>query len=163
MATIALVKLSTPTTISGNSPQLRYYPEANSQTFKSGEVVYLVSGKVTACASATPTQILGIAAEDANNNSASADIGVWVANADTLFEGNMSNGSQAGAASSTAYVGLRKALDYDSTNHKYYISTSGTSPRVTIIDNSPRDTVGDTGGRVLFQFMQIYNQLSSTS
>lgn len=162
MATIGLKSIMCAKTISGNSPQLVAYPEAASQTFKRGEVVYLVGGKVTEIASDTPGQILGVAAEDASGT-VDTQIEVWVANDDTIFEANYSDDAQAGAATNVNIVGLRRMLDRDTTNSRVYVSNSGTTPRVTILGLSEKDAAGDTGGRVLFQFLRQFNQLFSTS
>jgi hypothetical protein len=139
-----------------------YFPEAATQTFKRGEVVYLVGGKVTEIAGDSPGQILGVSADDASGTT-NTSTGVWIANDDTIFEANYSNDSQSGAATNVNIVGLRKILDRDTTNSRVYVSNSGTTPRVTILDLSEKDEAGDTGGRVLFQFLRQFSQLFSTS
>ena len=162
MATIGLKSMMAAKTISGNSPQIMNFPEAATQTFKRGEVVYLVGGKVTEISGDTPGQILGVAVDDASETT-DTSIGVWIANDDTVFEANYSDDSQTGAVTAVNSVGLRKILDRDTTNSRVYVSNSGTTPRVTILALSEKDEAGDTGGRVLFQFMRQYSQLFSTS
>ena len=162
MATISMKPMMAAKTISGNSPQLVPFPEAASQTFVRGEIVYLVGGKVTEISGDTPGQILGVAAENASGTT-NTQILVWIANDDTIFEANYSDDAQAGTATAVSIVGLRKILDRDTTNSRVYVSNSGTTPRVTILGLSEKDAAGDTGGRVLFQFMRQYSQLFSTS
>ena len=162
MATLSMKPITVAKTISGNSPQMVPYPEAATQTFKRGEVVYLVSGKVTEIAGDTPGQILGVAAEDASGTT-DTPILVWVANDDTIFSASYSDDSQAATATAVTIVGLRKILDRDTTNSRVYVSSSGTTPRVTILGLDERDPVGDAGARVLFQFLRFYSQLFSTS
>lgn len=162
MATISLFRARPAKTISGNSPKEDYYPEAASQTFKKGEFVYLVAGKVTIIPSTTPSLVLGMAQADASGVT-DTPVPVAIANTDTIFEANYSNGSQAGAVSTVASVGTRHVFDLDATNHRVYISSSTTSPRVIIHMLSEKDAAGDTGGRVLFQVMSVYRQLETTS
>lgn len=52
-------------TQTGEVPEIRILPEAAGQSYKAGELVYLVSGAVTVCAT-DPDEILGIAQEDAS-------------------------------------------------------------------------------------------------
>ena len=67
----------------GSEAEERQYPEAGSQTFKRGDLVYLVSGQVTAAAAvgANPTNqlVLGIALCDATKTTGSP-IPVAIAN-----------------------------------------------------------------------------------
>lgn len=162
MATLSMKQIHVAKTISGNGAQLVPYPEAATQTFVRGEVVYLVSGKVTEISADNPGQILGVAAEAASGTT-DTPILVWVANDDTIFSASYSDDSQAAAATAVSIVGLRKILDRDTANSQVYVSNSGTTPRVTILGLDERDPVGDSGGRVLFQFMRQYSQLFSTS
>lgn len=50
----------------GGPPLIRKFQEANSQTFKRGDFVYLSSGQLTICGT-DPGAVLGIAMEDATN------------------------------------------------------------------------------------------------
>lgn len=167
MATIALGIITPAKTISGNSPQTMVFPEASgTQTFKRGEFVYLASGKVTEIASNTPSQILGVAAQDASGT-ADTDIAVWLANDDTLFEANVTD---AGSSAVTAVtdVGCHWKIYRDTTNNKTHID-KGTGDanvadcRITVVALSGKDTVGDTYGRELFMVNALYRQLARTS
>lgn len=158
MATISLQRMKAIGTISGNSPEIRYYPEAASQSFKAGELVYLASGKVTICG-ADPSLILGMAMEDATGTT-NTDLAVAIANKDTVFEGNVYHGTPASAITAITDVGT----DYGVVNadNKWYVDVSDTSNvRILVRDLSKKDAVGDTYGRVLFQVMQDYCQLDS--
>lgn len=57
--------------IDGTPPVLWTLPEAASQSFVAGDLVYLTGGYVTICGS-DPAAILGIAMEDAHNTTAGA-------------------------------------------------------------------------------------------
>lgn len=67
---------------------LREYPEAASQSFVEGDLVYLVAGLVTVCATAGDPQdintvVLGIAARDASGTT-NTSIPVYVIRPDTI-------------------------------------------------------------------------------
>lgn len=162
MSTLDMKPITVAKTISGNSPQLMNYPEAATQTFKRGEVVYLVSGKVTEIAGDTPSQILGIAADDASGTT-DTSIGVWIANDDTIFSASYSDDSQAAAATAVSIVGFARDIDRDTANGRVYVSSTAAGRRVTVFDLDNRDVTGDSGGRVLFQFLRQFSQLFSTS
>jgi hypothetical protein len=166
VATIALGIVTPNCTISGNSPQTLVFPEASSQSFKRGEPVYLASGKVTEIASNTPSQILGFAAQDASGT-VDTDIAVWLANDDTLFEANVTDAGSS-AVSAVTDVGCHWKIYRDTSNSKLYID-KGTGDanvadcRITVLQLSGKDTVGDTYGRELFQVNALYRQLARTS
>lgn len=162
MSTITMQKMRAVKTISGNSPQILSFPEAASQTFVRGEIVCLINGKVTEIANDTPGSVLGVAVQDASKV-ADTMIQVAIANSDTIFEANYSNDSQAGAVTAVTIVGTKRDLDRDTGKSKVYVSSAQASVRVMIMDISENDTVGDTGGRVLFQFLSAIRALSSTS
>lgn len=162
MATIVMQKMRAVKTISGNSPQVLSFPEAATQTFVAGEVVKLVNGKVTEISDDTPASVLGVAVQAASGVTDTM-IQVAIANADTIFEANYSNDSQAGAVTAVTIVGTKRDLDRDTANSKVYVSSAQASVRVMVMDISENDVVGDTGGRVLFQFLSAIRALSSTS
>jgi predicted RecA/RadA family phage recombinase len=158
MATISLRPMSAVSTISGGVYEIRRYPEAASQSFKKGELVYLASGKVTICG-ADPSLILGMAMEDATGTT-DTSIAVAIANKDTVFEGNVYHGTPASAITAVTDIGT----DYGvvNANNKWYVDVSDTSNvRILVRDLSKKDVVGDTYGRVLFQVMQDYCQLDT--
>lgn len=170
MATIALQSAKAVKTISGNSPQTMFFPEAATQTFKTGEFVYLVSGKVTEISDTATLTILGMAAMDATGVT-DTPIAVYIANEDTIFELNkVSNAVAAGTGGTAAVtavtdVGTIAAIYRDTThniaNANWY--AFGGSERLFCIGLSEKDVVGDTGGRVLCMVTGRFRQLYSTS
>jgi hypothetical protein len=167
MATVSLGAASVVKTISGNSPQVMVYPEAASQSFKTGELVYLVSGKVTECGN-DPTMILGMAAQDASGTT-NTPIAVYIANTDTIFEfnkvSNAGGSGTGGTAAATAYtdVGSFMSIYRDTTNNWVHAGSTTGAGRLICLDLSDKNTVGDTGGRVLCMVHGSYRQLFSTS
>ena len=149
MATITqrAAKLVTPA-------RIEYYPEALSQSFKKGEFVYLVSGKVTV-ATATTGKLAGMALQDASTTTDTA-IAVAIAEEGVLFEMNAY-----GAVTAVTNVGLSYGLTISS--NKHYCDLSVTTfglQRFRVKALSPRDAVGDTYGRVLVEVIGALCQLS---
>lgn len=169
MATITLQRAQAVKTISGNSPQVMMYPEAASQSFKKGELVYLVGGKVTEVGD-DPTIILGMAAQDASGTT-DTSIAVYLANEDTIFEFNkVSNAGGSGtggtaAATAVSDVGKTFNIYRDTTNNITHagLYAFGGAERLMCLDLSEKDAVGDTGGRILAMVHGRYRQLFSTS
>ena len=156
MATISLRKLEVKGTISGNSPEVGVFPEATGQSFKTGELVYLVSGKVTVALSGSnyPTEILGMALADASGT-ADTDCLVAIANSDTVFSGNIN-----GATTETAITQVGLKCGITSTSNKWHVDVADvTDLAVQIRRLSGYDAVGDTYGRVEFQILPDISQL----
>jgi hypothetical protein len=172
-ANIVLQRALAARTISGNPPQTLVLPEAASQTFKKGEFVYLVAGYVTEIADATPDLILGMAAEDAHNGDAGAyNVGVYIANADTIFKLNKvsAGGSGTGgtiAATAVTDVGKAFALYRDTTNNITHAVVAegalGAQRQLICIDHAGDDVLLDVGGRLLCIVNGKYRQLYCTS
>jgi len=168
MATVTVGSASVTRTISGNSPQILTLPEAASQTFKKGELVYLSAGYVTEIG-ANPAYILGMAAEDAHNDddAGTHNVAVYIANNDTIFEIHKTDSSGSGAATAVTDVGREFAIYRDTTNSwvTAYISGAGAgaNARLMCLDHSGKDTVGDTGGRLLVVVTGSFRQLFCTS
>ena len=168
MSTITLGRARVARTISGNSPQVMTFPEAANQTFKKGEFVYLVDGKVTEVGD-NPGIILGMADQDASGTTDTA-IAVVIANEDNIFslhkvsETGGSGGAGTGVATAVTDVGKRAAIYRDTTNNMAHagLDTTGTNERLTILNISGFDTVGDIGGRLLCMVYGKYRQLFST-
>ena len=168
MSTITLSRARVARTISGNSPQVMTFPEAAAQTFKKGEFVYLVDGKVTEVGD-DPTIILGMADQDASGTTDTA-IAVVIANEDNIFslhkvsETGGSGGAGTGAATAVTDAGKRAAIYRDTLNNMTHVGldATGTNERLTILNISGFDTVGDIGGRLLCMVYGKYRQLFST-
>lgn len=106
MATQTLQPLRPVRTRSGGPVEVRYYPEAASQTFKKGEAVYLVSGKVTEFTTSVDngsTRFLGFAAADATGTT-DTPCPVWIANGDTIFRANMYHSTAASAVTAVTDI-----------------------------------------------------------
>jgi len=164
MATIPLMRAVVANTESGSEPLVINYPEAASQTFKKGALVYLSGGYVTACAT-DGAVIAGMAADDAHNASSAGlyNIGVVVFSENVILE--MNKVTTAGAVSATAVtdVGKTFGLYVDSTTGYCHASASSASPRFICIGLSRSDNVGDSGGRLLLRVIGTYRQFASTS
>lgn len=163
MATITLGAMRPVGTISGNAEELGYFPEAASQTYKEGSLVYLNSGKITICGSDPGVDgVLGIAAHNAsgttNNNSA-----VYIANRDTIFEGNCyyDGVGDSDDAPAITNVGGKYGVVLVGTN--WHVDLSETSSTVVQIRSiSPKDAAGDIYGRVHFQILSDVAQLGAS-
>lgn len=133
--------------------KIEYYPEAASQSFKKGEFVYLVSGKVTVITASS--RIAGMALQDASTTTDTA-IAVAIAEEGVLFEANVT-----GAVTAITNVGVTYGISISS--NKHYVDLSVTTlglARLKIKAISPRDAVGDTYGRVLVEVLGSMCQLS---
>ncbi|MCD4785363.1 MAG: hypothetical protein K8T10_16210 [Candidatus Eremiobacteraeota bacterium] len=160
MATITQRAARVANTISGNSPEVKVFPEAASQSFKAGEFVYLVSGKVTVCAS-NGTVILGMAVADASGTT-DEDCAVYIANGDTVFEANIYHSTVGSAVTAITDVGVCYALLVSS--NKHYVDKEDTDNDAFQVRRiSPKDIVGDTYGRVEFQVIASVRQLGDGS
>ena len=97
-------------------PQMGEYPEAASQTFKMGDLVELVSGKVTQIVAAGNTagssdKVLGMAMRDASGTTDTA-IPVVVANDATLFLLPVWHTTPGSAVTAVTDVGTAYALGH---------------------------------------------------
>jgi hypothetical protein len=131
-----------------------WYPEASGQSFKKGEFVYLVSGKVTVLPSTAQSQvkILGLAMQDASGTVDTA-IAVAIAEEGVLFEMNIT--------STTAITQVGASYGITITSNKHYVNVSDTTERrFKVKALSPKDAVGDTYGRVL---VEVIGQLCQVS
>ena len=132
--------------------RLAYAPEAASQTFVQGNLVYIdSSGYLAECAS-DPTEVAGVAAENGSNGSSAAkQTAYWVADAGAVFV----------ARSNTNTAHTHRGASYGTvlSSSVHYVDISETGVKVVyIIDLDPRDTVGDSGGRYLVQFTAVAAQ-----
>ena len=161
MATQVLQPIKAVRTRSGGAPEILAYPEAATQTFKKGEMVYLDgSGRVaefTASVDDGSTRFLGFAAEDGHNDTTAEthDCAVYIANGDTVFEGNIYHGTVGSAITAITDVSTVLPLKQlpsqgDGMCAVDKEDTSGQIDCARIIAISPRDAVGDTYGRVEF-------------
>ena len=135
--------------------KIEYYPEAASQSFKKGEFVNLVSGKLTAMSATTALQgkIAGMALQDASGTTDTA-IAIAIAEEGVLFEMNVT-----GAVTAITNVGGSFGLTVSS--NKCYLNLSDTTiTKFKVKALSPRDATGDTYGRELVEVIGSICQLS---
>ena len=152
MATIALQRARCI-----SPAQVLYFPEAASQSFKNGEFVYLVSGKLTVFPS-DGVAIAGMALQDASTVTDTA-IAIQVARPGVVFEGNVST-----SVTAITQVGTKYGIVRDGTNKWHHVDVSDTTnTRVVVVDMSPKDDVGDTYGRIYFEVLDEYCQIGATT
>lgn len=160
MATISLRALEIAKTIHGNSPWEMAYPEAASQTWKKGAVLTLNANGYVIEASADPARILGVACQDGQNTATDGlkDCLVWIADAESMFVGNLSGSSV------TALVDVGRGYGLVKTGNNWHVDkTDLTARRVIVCELDNRDNVGDTNGRVRFIFFSQFRALAYTS
>lgn len=161
MATQKQIAISPVGTISGNSPELRAFPEAASQTFVAGEAVYLNgSGYLAEFTSAVDTggqRFLGFAAEAGHNDASNGtyDIKVYIGNGDTIFRGAIYHGTAGSAVTAITDIDAKYPLQHDTTNSKCYPNKqnpAGPIDACTIVEicGGPGHAVGDQYGWVKF-------------
>ena len=131
---------------------MAYAPEAASQTFVQGNLVYIDSdGYLSECAS-DPTEVAGVAAEDASNGDAAAKkTGYWAADPGAIFV----------AKSNTTTAQTHRGASYGTalSDDVHYVDIAETVTKVVyIIDLDPRDAVATSGGRYLVQFTAVAAQ-----
>lgn len=158
-----------------NSPPFTItFAEAASQTFKKGEPVYVnPAGYVQVIANATPTTIMGVAAQDAHNLAASGDatdptksIAVYIANGTNIFAANVLGATLADHVLVQADIGSLMGIQDDTTNVRWYLDSSikgGANVRVITLRTAQGTALGDTNGRVLFLWLPNWAQSMGTS
>lgn len=130
---------------SGQVPEIRYgLKEANSQTFKAGQLVYLAAGaaggQVTVCPN-DATRILGIAQKDATNvTTGNIEIPVMVIKPGDQLKIKVRSGAT-DTLSNTLYEGLRYGTILASNVH--YLNAAETSTDVFVFLSPIYDGGGD--------------------
>jgi hypothetical protein len=162
MATIAIGPMRPYKTFHGGPPFRMSIPEKASQTFKSGAIIVADTAGKAQEASADPTRILGVSEGDGKDIASPLDSDktiLDVADTGTIFVANVSTAQVTAQTDIGASYGVTKVGD-NWTIDKTKVSTSR---RIRVVDLDPRDVVGDTCGRLLFQFIQNFTGLSYTS
>jgi len=121
--------------------------EAASQSFKVGEFVYLVSGKVTSRAS-DAVVIYGMAEQDASGTT-DTELLIRVPNEQTEFEMNVYHATAASAITAITNYSYKYALYVASNIH--YVDIGDTSYDAFVITDilvGGNKSIGDTYGRV---------------
>ena len=154
MATINQVAMRWVANSSGQ-PRPITCKEASGQSYKVGQLVYLSSGLVTACADDAQS-VFGIALEDASGT-ANTSQRVYALYPDDVLEANVYHGTAASAVTAEAQRGENYALEVDS--NKCYVGIDDTSNvLMRVIDFCPLDAIGDQYGRVLVHIQGNYLQ-----
>lgn len=126
MATHPKIKIRAVKTLSGMSVPRERFPEAASQTFKQGALVYLQDGYLQECA-ANPQLIMGVAVQDGGNGGSAGAKGqeVELAHPDTLFIGNLSQtGSEDSGVGAATDRGKMYGVTKHSTDGRWYVDKS---------------------------------------
>lgn len=140
---------------------VQWFPEASGQSFKKGQLVYLASGKLTACAS-NALAILGIA--DADATAQNTWLPVILAHSTTRFVGSSTN-----AGSDVTVTISMLALDcelYVSTNTTYVDVGNTSTNGIRVVALHPNHvpisvtaTVANaTNAKVIFKVIDAVSQ-----
>lgn len=142
---------------------IQWFPEALSQSFVKGQMVYLASGKLTASISSDATGILGVAQEDATET-INSWIPVLLAHSTTMFVGSSTDD---GSDVTAAITHLLKDCElYVSTNTSYVNIAQTTTPALRAIAFHPEHIpktatatlVEPTNAKVIFKVMDAVSQ-----
>jgi hypothetical protein len=134
--------MASVTMYSGNTPHVVRGYEAASQSFKAGDLVYFNSDGLVAIA--TAGEIDGIAREDASGTT-SAEVAVELIDLNAVY-------SCAYKSSATAQTLAGALADFVFTAGAHTLDDNGASTDAYVLGLDDRDTVGATGGRLLFRF-----------
>ena len=140
--------------------KILWFPEAATQTFKKGEFVYLVSGKVTVVPTTKQSQskVAGMALMDASETVDTA-IAIAVAEEGVVFELNVYHSSVGSAI--TAVADVSKVYGLKIASNKHYVDLTDTADTVFHVKRlSPKDASGDTYGRLQVEVIGSRCQLS---
>lgn len=151
--------------IGGGQPEIRNYPEGDSETwdvFGTSQqglvpVIYDISEDGVVTCATDMVAMLGLAVADASGTS-DEDVPVMLVGQDDVFCATAStDGANATTAHALDMVGLNYGLipsTESGQTAKWTVNTNETSnSAVTLIDRYPDDSWGTSGGRVLFRFM----------
>lgn len=169
MATIPNFSCHPVKTVSGNPPLMLELPEGASVTAKMGELARVLNGYVVECGD-DPDDILGFFAEDGHNKAADGDekVMVWVANNDTIFEANISDGgSNKVLAQIHLFFNCSLYRDTVAANSRVHVDVGDVTNKLVVIVDMPLDIkrglIGDTNARVWFMVLAARQQLTTAS
>jgi hypothetical protein len=153
--------MSTVTVVAGRPTlpgEVRYFPEAASQSFKKGEFVYVGSdGRVAVCSS-DAAGIAGMALQDATGTTNTA-IAICLAKRGQQFTLHVTN---VGSSTTTANTDVGKKYGLYVASNIHYVDKGDTTNKRFIVDDiAPEDAVGDTNGRLIVEVLEGYAQLDS--
>lgn len=150
MATFAVSKILEARFADPNHIDVKHHPEADSQTFVEGDLVYLNANRVTICG-ADPAEILGVAMRDGANDTNNRNIPVQRITPAGYFTMNVKSGASdhvlVDANIMTAY-GIRR----DAAGQWVVDVSDTTNKRVRIVEPDEGAVIGDTNARCIVQF-----------
>lgn len=163
----------------GGTPDIVSFAEGASQTFKKGWPVIMVAGYVEGISTDTPSLILGVAAEDAHNDSTAGThmIGIYLALDTNIFSANVLGTSLADHILVQGDIGRQMGIQRDTSNNRLFLDSSvvgGSSARVFTYElaqnqsSTPNSAsgpfgIGDTNVRLTFSFLEKFSQANTTS
>jgi len=132
-------------------------PEAASQTFKWGDLVFMSGGYVTICG-ADPASIAGIAMENGHNSTAGAyDVDILFVTADTLIQMQVYHATEANNVIEA--TDLFKDFGIAVTSNVWYVDKADVSAtRVRVVEFI--DPLGTANGRVAVQVLAANRMLA---
>jgi hypothetical protein len=143
----------------GSATEERQYPEAASQTFKRGDLVYLSSGKVTVAATAgignnvaSGTKVLGIALKDASGATDTA-IPVAIANPNLRWVLPVTHATPASGITAITEVGTAYELERTAAPKRAVPIDDTTNTKVVVTAIHPAYAVGEQYGWVEVRFL----------
>jgi hypothetical protein len=141
----------------GSATEERQYPEAASQTFKRGDLVYLVSGQVTVAASAASnvaagTKVLGIALKDASGTTGAA-VPVAIANTNFRWSLPVTHATPASAVTASSQVGTAYELERTAAGKWAVPIDDTTNTKIVVSAIHPAYAVGEQYGWVEVRFL----------
>jgi len=145
-------------TLTGTPALVQTYPEAASQTFKAGDLVYRNGGYVTVCG-ANPSLVLGVALEDAHNDAQAGthEIQVLIINGWTEFVMQVYHSTSDNNKIEASDLGKKYGIAV--INNLWYVNkTDTTNTRVIIHDFL--DPVGTVNGRVGVVFLAANREVA---
>jgi hypothetical protein len=145
----------------GRAPQIVYGGlEANSQSFKAGQLVYSNSGAITLVADGGTTEVLGIAQIDATNVSASnIEIPVMLFRPDDEILFLVADDSGSLEASNTTCV-AGKAYDTQIVSNKHYINSGDTTNPSFVYVGPVYDALGAVTNWGRFRPLSTENEIT---
>ena len=167
MATIAKGRARPAYTISGNTPELRYFPEGANCSFKYGSIAFLNgSGRirgVSRTGNVSPVElglIRGVAGLTTRNATpiaswtADTKVGVWMANNDTVFSQNIIGRTAALSTLSYGMIGSWMTASITGGGcSSWWLMRGNTATGSIAYCRGFEDERNDTNGRVYFQFI----------
>ena len=145
----------------GTGSNVMKYGEASGQSFKQGELVYLVSGLVTVVA-ADGQSILGIAQNDASGTAATACYVDVLKSTDWILI-NAYHATAASAVMTDANVGTVAAGVDTSSNKTVADINAGSNKTFKIIARIPEDSATDIYPRCIACILDTYAQSNHTA